>query len=275
MKIKILIFLLFVMHLHSKSLDTYVINLSHIDSARYTKEKKIQIVLDEKYWESFFNFTRNHLSQKISIRIDTMQMEPHIYSPLYSSLQFSPVNPKKFSKGFKALLERKTNKTTSINNEKVFLEKMLKKHDNDFFIATELIRLYHQENTEDSSKQCIKVYENATKKTKEKIRSLSYHKVFDCYMDLNKTTKTLGLLAHVKKETKHNYLYEVLEKEAYVYTVMHQPIKAKQLYVEAVAQLKKANFLIDIADPDQSIAKRMETIRQSEIKRLEKAMLDL
>lgn len=273
---KIWIVLLLVTSLFSKPLDTYTINLEQIDAIHNVGDKII-LELKDKYWENFFEFTRKNLSKKVMIKLDTISITPSIFSPIYSSIELSPVNPEKFSKKLKLLLSKSKTKTKDILEKKrnIFLNKMMKKHTTDDYIRAELITLYHSRNNTQASKKCIEVYENTTDEMKSKLLIDNYNNLFDCYLDLNNTLDALKFLSVVKKEIEENELYLVLEKEAYVYVLLHQPKKARKIYEKALIMLKKSNFIKRVLNPDERIIKEVAALKESEIKRLETSILDL
>jgi len=274
---KLLTILLLTSSLFSKSLDSYTIDLKQIETINHLGDEQIVIVLKDEYWESFFEFTRSHISQKTIVKLDNISVEPYIFSPLYHSLELSPVNPAKFSKELKELLHKSMSEKRELLEKKreSFLNKMLKKYPHDEFIISELIALYHAQETKTASEECIALYEKATDKIKEKIVKSDYQKVFDCYLDLNQTSKSLAYLIFVKSEIKENNLYEILELEAYVHTLEHQPERAKRVYVEALEVLKKTDFTKELVEPNKDIIEKVEAMKQTEVKHVEAIILDL
>jgi len=274
---KLLTILLLTSSLFSKSLDSYTIDLKQIETINYLGDEQIVIALKDEYWESFFEFTRSYISQKTIVKLDNISVEPYIFSPLYHILELSPVNPAKFSKELKELLHKSMseNRELSEKKRKIFLNNMLKKHPHDEFIIVELIALYHAKETKTASEQCIALYEKATDNIKKKIVKNDYQKVFDCYLDLNQTSKSLAYLTFVKGEIKENNIYELLELEAYVHTLEHQPKRAKIVYVEALEVLKKTDFAKELVEPNREIIEKVEAMKQTEVKRLEAIILDL
>lgn len=276
---KIFFTVLLITDLFSKSLDTYRIEIDQIETIRYLGNEQIVINLKEKYWENFFDFTRKNLSKKVIIEMDTIHTTPYIFSPLYDTFELTStsIDLEKISKNFKLLLSKKKRENKEIleNKKKIFLNKMLKKYTNDDFLRAELIALYHREETTTASKKCIELYEEATEEMKLEIVTANYNNIFDCYLDLNKTTKVLEFLSFVKKEIKENGSYEILEQEAYVYTLVGQPKKARKIYEEALKVLKETDFSKELIDPDEIIIQKVKAMKKSEIKRLETMILDL
>jgi len=274
---RLITILLLTSSLFSKSLDSYTINLKQIETINYLGDERIVIALKEEYWESLFEFTRSHISQKTIVKLDNISVEPYLFSPLYHSLELSAVNPANFSKELKELLHKSMSEKRELLEEKreVFLNKMLKKYPYDEFIIVELIALYHAQETKTASEECIALYEKSIDKVKKKIVKSDYQKVFDCYLDLNQTGKSLAYLRFVKGEIKENVLYEILEQEAYVYTLEHQPKKAKRVYVKALEALKKIDFSKELVEPNREIIEKVEAMKQTEIKHVEAIILDL
>lgn len=257
--------------LFSKPLDSYFIDLKQIDNISYIGNERIIVKIKEEYWQDVFEFTRSRVSQKVSMKIDTISMEPYIVSPLYDSLELSPVNPEEFSKNLKKILNKPIIKNEeSLNKKKnIFLNKMLKKYVDDDFIRVELIKLYHSKETPKASRECIALYENTTEEMKKKIIEYNYNNILDCYLDLNNTTKAFELLTYVKKNTKENELYVLLELEGYLYTQINEPKNAKKFYTKALETLKKTDLLKAIKKPDKMIIEQINEIKKSDIKRLE------
>jgi len=85
----------------------------------------------------------------------------------------------------------------------------------------------------------------------------------------------LAYLTFVKGEIKENVLYEILEQEAYVYTLEHQPKKAKRVYVEALEALKKTDFAKELVEPNREMIEKIEAMKQTEVKRVEAIILDV
>lgn len=274
---KIVTILLLTTSLFAKSLDTYSVDLVKIESIRYLGNEKISVELKENYWEEFFEFTRSHVSKKVSIKIDNISTNPYLFSPMYNEFELTNVQAEKFHKKFKALLTKTTHRNEDILEKKknTFLHKMLKKYSSSTFLRANLITMYHKKETPNASKQCIELYENAPKETKEKIVIENYNKIYDCYTDLNKTTKALEFLTFVKKEINENDLYSILELEAYTYSLAQQPKRAKEVYVEALDVLKKTDFVKGLSSPPKDIIQKVEAMKKSEIKRLEAIILKL
>lgn len=274
---KIVTTLLLGTSLFAKPVDTYIVDLEKIESIRYLGNKKISVELKENYWKEFFEFTRSHISKKVSIKIDNISTNPYVFSPMYNQFELTNVQVEKFHKKFKVLLSKTTQRNEDILEKKknIFLHKMLKKYSSSRFLRANLIALYHKKETPNTSKQCIKLYENAPKETKEEIAIENYNKIYDCYTDLNKTIKALEFLTFVKKEINENDLYSILELEAYTYSLAQQPKKAKEVYVEALNVLKKTDFVKELSSPPKEIIQKVEAMKKSEIKRLEAIILEL
>lgn len=272
---QLLILLLFITMSYSNSIknDIYIIQTEQIYSIDYKKDPiigpSLTIAIKKEYWEPLYDYTLANIHKKIQIQIDDITVNPYISEPVFHKIQISLPEPFNLSQKLQALV---SNKNQEINNteENIFLEKMLKKYPNNLLIIGLLIDYYHTENTTTSSNKCIKLYESISEdKTVISLLENRYSQIFDCYTDLNETTKAMQILNKVEEIIPEEEHYTLLEKKAYLFQIEHNSEQSKEYYLKALNKLKQTNFLKNYSYLSSEEKQSILDIKNQEIRRLE------
>jgi len=246
MRIIFIVFMFIIMaHADMNKSDIYLIEPEQV----YAIEQKIDLKMGNtlilsikpEFWYSLFDYTLRYINKEAKIQIEDIVIKPYITEPIFHKIQI--LLPKSFilSQKFKSDISGIKNNQPK---EEDFLEEMFKINSQNLVIAKLLITKYHDKNTPDFSKKCINIYDTITDKQSQiSILENGYIKLYDCYMDLNQTSKAMQILDMFEPHISEEQSYELVEKKAYIFKTIGDKAKTKSYYLKALEILRQTDFL--------------------------------
>lgn len=210
----------------------------------YAKLRDEHLILEfnPEVWDAIRYATTQHIDNQLHIFIDgKLIASPYIFSPSAFSAQIH-VGERAAQSIASQINALPSNKRAVPRDEKLrHLKKWLQNHPDDPYAFSEIIEMYHKDDTKASSKKAITFFnEYKNESVKKHARQYYYTELADCYQEINEPDEAIKLLKNALSSERIDVKWRIAEHVASIYNEQQNSSKAQEYYQKSLSLLDSA-----------------------------------
>jgi len=214
-------------------------NITHVE----VQGESLVLEFSPQYWNELRDKTAKHINNKVHFFIDDhLLSSPYISSPIYFGTEISLGEDGVKSIASKINIASSKRRTITEDDKLKFLKKWFEKHPNEQYSFSEIINIYHKNDTIESSKMAITLFNDSQNESLQNyVRKYHYMELTDCYHDIGKFNEAIAILrSSLSTETMVDLRWTITEYIAYIYKSQKHYTKAKKYYLKILTFLDSA-----------------------------------